>query len=124
MINSRLLVGAAALCAAISMNVEAKLYKWVDKQGQTHYGETIPPEYARPRHQNARTKAGFTDRSETFDDNKVNAAKKETAEDKQAKEARRRDEALLNSFTTEKEIDLARDRACCRLRRVSTASLP
>ena len=26
--------------------VEAKLYKWVDNQGVTHYGETIPPEYA------------------------------------------------------------------------------
>ena len=46
MIDSRLLVGAAALCAAISMNAEAKLFKWVDKNGQTHYGEVIPPEYS------------------------------------------------------------------------------
>ena len=107
MIDSRLLVGAAALCAAISMNVEAKLFKWVDKNGQTHYGETIPPEYA-DRDTQKLEKGRITDRSETFDTKKVDAAKVETAEQK---EARRRDEALMNSFTTEKEIDLARDRA-------------
>jgi chromosome segregation ATPase len=114
MIDSRLLVGVAALCAAISMNVEAKLYKWVDKNGQTHYGETIPPEYA-DRDTKMLDKGRVTDRSETFDDNKLNAAKKETPEDKEAREVRRRDEALLNSFTTEKEIDLSRDRSLLQI---------
>ncbi len=46
MIDSKLLVSAVALSAAISLNAEAKLYKWVDDNGTTHYGETIPPEYA------------------------------------------------------------------------------
>src|ERR1700687_4653235 len=30
----------------LSLPVAAKLYKWVDDNGTTHYGETIPPEYA------------------------------------------------------------------------------
>ena len=30
----------------LSFPVAAKLYKWVDNQGTTHYGETVPPEYA------------------------------------------------------------------------------
>lgn len=114
MINSKLLVGAAALCAAISLNAEAKLYKWVDKNGQTHYGEVIPPEYA-DRDTQQLDKGRVSDRSETFDMSKQNSAKKETVEDKEAKEARRRDEALLNSFTTEKEIDLARDRSLLQI---------
>jgi phage-related minor tail protein len=114
MIDSRLLVGTAILCAAMSMNVEAKLYKWVDKNGQTHYGEVIPPEYA-DRDTKQLDNGRIKDRSETFDDNRLNAVKKETPQDKEAKEARRRDEALLNSFTTEKEIDLARDRSLLQI---------
>lgn len=114
MIDSRLLVGAAALCAAISMNAEAKLFKWVDKNGQTHYGEVIPPEYA-DRDTKQLDNGRIKDRSETFDSDKVNAAKRDSPEEKEAKEARRKDEALLNSFTTEKEIDLARDRALLQI---------
>jgi chromosome segregation ATPase len=114
MIDSRFLVGTAVLFAAMSMNVEAKLYKWVDKNGQTHYGETIPQEYA-DRDTKMLNKGRVTDRSETFDDKKVNAAKRETPEAKAAMEARRKDEALLNSFTTEKEIDLARDRSLMQI---------
>lgn len=114
MINSKLLVGAAALCAAISMNVEAKLYKWVDKNGTTHYGETIPPEYADSDTKKF-DKGRVTDRSESFDSKKQNSAKSQTPEDKAAMELRRRDEALLNSFSNEKEIDLARDRSLLQI---------
>ncbi len=109
MIKSKLLVSTAALFAAFSFNAEAKLYKWVDESGTTHYGETIPPEYA-GRDTQKLEKGRVTDREDNFDSAKQNAAKKETAEDKAALTARRRDEALLNSYTTEKEIDLARDR--------------
>ena len=101
-----LAAGVAALCVTFCLNAEAKLYKWVDKQGTTHYGETIPPEYA-DRDTQKLEKGRITDRSETFDTKKKDSAKAETAEQK---EARRRDDALLNSFTNEKEIDLARDR--------------
>ena len=107
--KTRFVIAVAALFAAFSFNAEAKLYKWVDKNGTTHYGETIPPEYA-SRDTKELKKGRITDRSEKFDLKKQNSAKKETAEDKAAKEARRRDQALLNSFTNEKEIDLSRDR--------------
>jgi hypothetical protein len=96
------------------MNAEAKLFKWVDKNGQTHYGEVIPPEYA-DRDTKQLDNGRIKDRSETFDSDKVNAAKRDSPEEKEAKEARRKDEALLNSFTTDKEIDLARDRALLQI---------
>ncbi len=107
-------VAGVVLCVAFSLNAEAKLYKWVDADGVTHYGETIPPEYA-GRDTKMLDKGRVTDRDDSFDDNKKKATKKETAEDKAAKEARRKDEALLNSFTNEKEIDLARDRALLQI---------
>ena len=112
--KTKFLIASAAVCAAICFNAEAKLYKWVDADGVTHYGETIPPEYAN-RDAKMLDKGRVTDRKDTFDTNQKNSAKKETPEDKAAKEARRRDEALLNSFTNEKEIDLARDRSLLQI---------
>lgn len=110
MIDSRLLVGVAALCAAMmSLNAEAKLYKWVDKNGQTHYGETIPPEYA-----NSDTKVldknRVMDRKDGFDVKQQQESKVDPEVAKAAKESKRRDEALLNTYSSEKEIDLSRDR--------------
>jgi hypothetical protein len=114
MSKTRFVVASAALFVAISFNAEAKLYKWVDADGVTQYGETIPPEYAN-RDTKVLDKGRISDRSETFDDNKKNSTKKETAEDRAAMEARRKDEALLNSYTTEKEIDLSRDRSLLQI---------
>jgi chromosome segregation ATPase len=110
MIESRMLVAAAALCAAIvSVNAEAKLYKWVDKNGQTHYGETIPPEYAN-RDTKTLDKGRVLDRQDGFDKAQQEESKVDPEVAKAAREAKRRDEALLNTYSSEKEIDLARDR--------------
>lgn len=109
MIDSRLLFGVTALCAAISMNAEAKLYKWVDDNGTTHYGETIPPEYA-DKEAMKLEKGRLEKRDDTF----KGAAKKDVvldpAAEKAQKEAKRRDNALLSTYSNEKEIDLARNR--------------
>jgi len=121
-ITSLLPVASAVLCTALCFNAEAKLYKWVDDAGETHYGEVIPPEYAN-RDTKVLDKGRVSDRSETFDSAKKNSVKKETAEDKAATETHRRDEALLNSYSNEKEIDLARDRNLLQIEaRVNTYS--
>ena len=65
MTKSKLLVASAALCTAFCFNAEAKLYKWVDANGTTHYGETIPPEYA-DRDTKKLDKGRITDRDETL----------------------------------------------------------
>jgi hypothetical protein len=109
MIDSRFLVCSAALCVAFSFSAEAKLYKWVDKSGQTHYGETIPPEYANSDAQ-VLEKNRLKDRNDGFDLSRKNSLKKDGEAEKAALAARRRDDALLNSYSNENEIDLARDR--------------
>jgi chromosome segregation ATPase len=114
MIKTKFLIATTILVAAFCINAEAKLFKWVDKNGTTHYGETIPPEYA-DRDTKQLSNGRVTDRDETFNSQQLNAAKKETPEEKAAKEARRRDDALLNSFTNEKEIDLSRDRSLLQI---------
>jgi len=114
MIKTELLLATAALSAVLCFNAEAKLFKWVDESGITHYGETIPPEYAN-RDTKQLEKGRVTDRKDGFDADQKNAIKKETPEDKAAFESHRRDEALLNSFTNEKEIDLSRDRSLMQI---------
>lgn len=114
MIKTELLLAAVALSAVLCFNAEAKLYKWVDEGGITHYGETIPPEYAN-RDTKQLEKGRVTDHKDGFDADQQNAIKKETPEAKAAFEAHRRDEALLNSFTNEKEIDLSRDRSLLQI---------
>jgi hypothetical protein len=107
MIDSKLLMSAAALCAAVSLSAEAKLFKWVDNNGTTHYGETIPPEYANK--DAVKLEKG---RIEKREDKKANqkTAQKDPAAEKARIEAERHDNALINTYSSEKEIDLARDR--------------
>ena len=64
--KTKFLIASTVFIAAFSISAEAKLYKWVDKNGTTHYGETIPPEYA-DRDTKELNKGRVIDRSETFD---------------------------------------------------------
>ncbi len=109
MINCKLLLSAAALCAVFSLNAEAKLYKWVDDNGTTHYGETIPPEFA-----NKETMKLEKGRIEKHEDKRGKEGQKTELKDQAAEKARieaaRHDSALVNTYSTEQEIDLARDR--------------
>ena len=113
MTKLKILVASIAVFMLSSV-AEAKLYKWVDEQGVTHYGETIPPEYA------DKDNIQFSDQGKIIKKNeKVSAGQKQArkeqeakkrAEEKSAFEQRRKDNMLLSTFSNENEIDLARDR--------------
>jgi hypothetical protein len=109
MIKSKVLVASFAFCALISLNAEAKLYKWVDDSGTTHYGETIPPEYANKEAMKLE-KGRVQKREEKKINPQTGVAEKDPVAEKALIEAQRRDNALLNTYSNEKEIDLARDR--------------
>lgn len=108
MIDSKLLMSAAALCAAFSLSAEAKLFKWVDNNGTTHYGETIPPEYANK--DAVKLDKGRIEKREDKNTSVQKAAQKDPVAEKARIEAERHDNALINTYSSEKEIDLARDR--------------
>lgn len=107
MMDSKALLSAAALLAAVSLNAEAKLYKWVDENGTTHYGETIPPKYA---DRNAQTFDKGRVRESDAKERDKPAAQRSRTLTQDEEQAQRRDNALLNTYSSEKEIDLARDR--------------
>jgi len=105
MMNQKALLSVAALLAAVSLNAEAKLYKWVDENGTTHYGETIPPRYANREAQTldkGRLQERESSRNKPGQSNKVKTEEEVKAE--------RHDNALINTYSSEEEIDLARDR--------------
>lgn len=99
------------LCAAFGATAEAKLYKWVDDQGETHYGEVIPPEYANK--EKVQIEKGLVvkdkDKDKASDSESIDPGRR-TAGQQADIEQHRRDKALVNTYSSEKEIDLARDR--------------
>lgn len=99
---------------ALSLPASAKMYKWVDDKGVTHYGETIPPEYA-GKDRSELNKAGrVVNKQEVLTPEERKAKEQEAAakrdEEAAALEAKRRDKALLNTYSNTKEIELARTR--------------
>jgi len=108
MTKTKILGVTLALCAIFSMTAEAKLYKWVDERGETHYGEVVPPEYAN------KDKVQFDEKGRVMKESRpegdAGSPEGKTAEQKAVLEQRRKDKALLNTYSNEKEIDLARDR--------------
>ncbi len=108
LVASTLVMGATALQAA-------GLVKWVDEKGQTHYGDSVPPEYA-SRGSQELSKQGIvykkTEGALTAEQRKVREATEaqEKVEQKKVTEKQRQDAAIFNTYTSEKEIDVSRDR--------------
>lgn len=115
MLKFKFLILSFILFNAFAFNAEAKLFKWVDDNGVTHYGEVIPPEYAN-KNKDTLNKTGMIDkRPEKVDAaalrSKEEADAKLKVEKQAAMEQQRRDNTLLNTYSNEKEIDLALDRS-------------
>ncbi|MEO1766592.1 DUF4124 domain-containing protein [Thiobacter aerophilum] len=92
-----------------------QLYRWVDAQGKVHYGDTLPPEYARQGNAEL-SKSGrvIKETPPAPTTEQLQALKAAQAREREAREKveaqRRRDKALLASYTTVDELDLAERR--------------
>lgn len=116
--KSRILLAALIAGLSFSLPAAAKLYKWVDDQGTTHYGETVPPEYADRdlTELNQSGRAVSTKDVLTPEELQAERATKAQAEavkreaEKRKLEATRHDAMLVNTYSSSSEIDLARKR--------------
>jgi hypothetical protein len=84
-----------------------KLYKWVDQQGETHYGDHIPPEYAAQEQQVVNSSGIETERVERQRSPDELAAEDKIRLDAANKAAR--DKNLLNTYGSVPEIERLRD---------------
>jgi hypothetical protein len=95
----------------------AATYRWVDQNGKVQYGDVMPPTQAGQGHaeldkqgrvikETKRTKLTAEERRREEE-----ALTRQAEEKRKQDEQQRRDKALLASYTSEKEIELARNRA-------------
>lgn len=92
-----------------------QLYRWVDAQGKVHYSDTLPPESVRQGHAEMTKSGGVVKETPPAPTPEQLKARQEAeARDREAREKaeeqRRRDKALLASYTTVGELDLAERR--------------
>ncbi len=92
----------------------AKMYKWVDDKGTTHYGESIPAEYAN------KSRTEFSDKGRAIRKEEVLTPEQRRAKEASDEKARREneaalaqkrhDKALISTYSNTAEIDLAKRR--------------
>ncbi len=83
------------------------LYKWVDDQGVTHYGDRIPPEYASQEQHIIHSQGieiSHQDAQKTAEQLAAEEQKRLDAEQRQS-----RDKNLLNTYVSVQEIERLRD---------------
>jgi hypothetical protein len=102
-----------ALLLVCAGNAQAALYRWVDSNGQVHYSDTLPATYQKSGAAEM-NKQGLVVKRTASEAERRQAAETKAEQDRlqrEADEQARLDRALTSTYTTEAEIDLARDRA-------------
>lgn len=107
------LVTTAVLLSS-SFAVQAKMYKWIDEDGQMHFGDKIPPRYLVKEHDEINEQGvvlKHKERAKTTEE-KAEEYRLERERKKVAlaeKRKKQRDRVLLDTYTTERDLIVARD---------------
>lgn len=89
---------------------KTKLYRWVDKNGQVHYGDSVPPEYAEQDRDILNKQGVPVGREEgliTPEEAAAIAAAEKAERDE--KKRRLRDRVLLQTYQSVRELEVLRD---------------
>ena len=88
-----------------------KLYKWVDENGQVHYGDSIPPQYANQDREVLNKQGMAVGREEGAETPAELRAREEREQRaKAAQEQAQRDRMLLQTYQNVDEIEMLRTR--------------
>jgi len=104
----------AIILASAAFSAQANMYRWVDDEGQIHFGDKIPPKYLVKEHdelneQGVKVKhqpAAKTPEEKAADRRLKREQKKVALVEKRK---RQRDRVLLDTYTTERDLIVARD---------------
>jgi hypothetical protein len=103
-----LIAGANAFAAQSRSNSADKpLYKWTDEKGVVHYGDSIPPQYAKQERRVLNRQAvevGLLESEKSEAERVAESAKLEAANS-----ARARDRVLITSYVSVEQIEEVRD---------------
>ena len=116
--TNRLFTGAVlgGLVLLLAPPALAAMYKWVDDKGVVHYTDKLPPEEvnkATVEFNKQGVPVRKTEAAPTTEQRRAKTEEEERSRQqaKQQSEQDRRDRALLSSYTSESEIELARNRS-------------
>jgi uncharacterized protein DUF4124 len=110
LVPALLLALLAAGAGAQDRQKQQKLYRWVDKNGQVHYGDSIPAEYSeqdRDVLNKQGVKVGREEGIITPEEAAVKAAEDRAARDEQKRKLR--DRVLLQTYQSVQELEVLRD---------------
>src|SRR5215472_9369232 len=102
-----LMLGLAVAGSAMAANAPPAAYKWVDEQGVTHYGDSIPPQYAeRELHllNKQGVEVGHADAAKSAEQLAAEARIHEASLKQQ-----QHDNFLVTTYTSVKDIETLRD---------------
>ena len=104
----------SAVLLSCSFSAQAKIYKWLDEEGQMHFGDEIPPKYIIREHDELNSSGVVTRHREAAKtaEQKAEAKRIEYEREKAAlieKKKRQRDRVLMDTYTTERDLVAARD---------------
>ena len=111
--NTKSILGAAlvaALVAGAADAQQAKLYRWVDKDGKVHYDDALPPEAVNQARKEFSTtsgsKTGEVERALTPEERAQLAAQAATAAEqaKKLEEQKHQEEVMIATYTTENDL--------------------
>ncbi len=103
-------VALLAIGVADAQSEKKKLYRWVDKNGQVHYGDSVPAEYADQDRDILNRQGVPVGREEgiiTPEEAAEKAAADKAARDEQKRKLR--DRVLLQTYQSVKELEVLRD---------------
>lgn len=105
-------VASLALCVAASVAMAqekagSRAFRWVDDKGVVHYGDSVPPEFARKQTSQLNPQGVEISQSAA----QLSASEAKSAEEKAAAVARQRqhDNFLLATYTSPRDIEQLRD---------------
>ena len=102
-----------AACLLGAGMAHAGMYRWVDNNGRVHYGDTLPPTYQKSGAAEMNKQGMVIKRTQSETERRAEAER--LAEEKRIQQEEQKqaqlDRALTQTYTSEAEIDLARDRA-------------
>jgi len=109
---------AAALCIAAGSASAAGMYKWIGENGQVRYSDRLPAKQAKKKHQQLNSQGVVvttTEAARSDEEIAAEAEAKRKAEEQAKEDAKlkvvqdKKDKVLLLTFSSEKELALARD---------------
>ena len=96
--------------------VQAKMFKWVDEEGNVHFGDNVPNQYLNKEHKELNAQGAIIEEHEEIKPEteeqkreKIRLVRLKREEAEKAKKQAKRDRVLLDTYTTERDLIAARD---------------